>query len=193
MQLPLNLALAAALTSSGSDAVECPEQKACPPKDISHLDNLRPYVVDLARYWELMDAREEKFLFHKPEEFPGDLSLLQKRFTDLQDAPPLSDCMKFPDRALVNDLLSFNRNYKSFVEEGEAMEMRHVWERMEVIREVDKLYQIWDLVRDARCEYYYVTVRRQSLKKLKEAIGEEAYHNGVLPPHVPVWRFYQRN
>ena len=43
--------------------------------------------------------------------------------------------------------------------------------------------------RHAACEYYYVTVRRQALKKLKEMIGDQAYYSGSLPPHVPVWRF----
>ena len=55
--------------------------------------------------------------------------------------------------------------------------------------EVDRLYQIWDTTRDARCEYYYIHVRRGALKKLRDAVGEEAYYSGTLPPHVPVWRF----
>ena len=58
-----------------------------------------------------------------------------------------------------------------------------------MLLEADRLYQIWDLVRDNRCDYYYVTVRRQALKKLKEMIGDQAYYSGQLPPHVPVWQF----
>ena len=48
---------------------------------------------------------------------------------------------------------------------------------------------MWDAVRDARCEFYYVTVRRQALKKLRDLVGEEAYLAGTLPPNVPTWRF----
>jgi hypothetical protein len=44
-------------------------------------------------------------------------------------------------------------------------------------------------VRDARCEYYYVTVRRQALKRLKDMLGEDDYYAAKLPPHVPIWRF----
>ena len=48
---------------------------------------------------------------------------------------------------------------------------------------------MWDAVRDARCEFYYVTVRRQSLQKLRDLIGKEAYAAGELPDYVPTWRF----
>ena len=71
------------------------------------------------------------------------------------------------------------------------MELAHWWEVRAILQETDQLYQIWDTVRDARCEYYYVTVRRQALKRLREALGDEAYFSGRLPPHVPLWRFQQ--
>ena len=46
--------------------------------------------------------------------------------------------------------------------------------------ECDCLYQIWDLVRESNCDYYYITVRRQALKKLRDTIGAPAYTSGVL-------------
>ena len=79
-----------------------------------------------------------------------------------------------------------NIGFPSFVE-------RHIGpdsgELREMLQEVDRLYNIWDTVRDARCDYYYVTVRRQALKKLRETVGDDAYYSGALPPHVPIWRF----
>jgi hypothetical protein len=38
-----------------------------------------------------------------------------------------------------------------------------------------------------------VTVRRQALKKLREAVGEDAYALGELSPYVPEWRFTEAN
>ena len=57
------------------------------------------------------------------------------------------------------------------------------------LQETDRLYQVWDKVRDARCPYYYVTVRRQALKQLRELVGEDSYYSGNLPPCVPLWHF----
>ena len=48
-------------------------------------------------------------------------------------------------------------------------------------------------MRDARCEYYYITVRRQALKRLRTMIGAEAYDAAELPPYVPLWRFLELN
>ena len=59
----------------------------------------------------------------------------------------------------------------------------------EALAETDRLYKVWDAVRDARCDFYYVTVRRQALKRLREALGDAAYAATDLPPHVPAWRF----
>jgi hypothetical protein len=50
-------------------------------------------------------------------------------------------------------------------------------------------HQLWDAVRDARSECYYVTARRQALQSLRTTLGPDAYYRGALPPHVPVWRF----
>ena len=61
------------------------------------------------------------------------------------------------------------------------------------VAEADRLYHIWDLVRDAGSDCYYVTYRRQALAALREAIGRGDYYRGVLPPHVPVWRFGRRD
>jgi hypothetical protein len=97
--------------------------------------------------------------------------------------------MRFPDRALINDLLSFNRSYRQHLDSRQSIEKTYWWELHEAVQEADRLYQLWDTVRDARCDYYYVTVRRQALKKVRETVGAQAYYSGCLPPHVPVWRF----
>jgi hypothetical protein len=125
----------------------------------------------------------------RPEDFAADLKLLQRRYNELANAPPVGDCTRFPDRSIVNEMLAFNRTYRQHMDARQAVELVHWWEYREAVQETDRLYQIWDNVRDARCDYYYVTVRRHALQKLREAIGPEAYYAGSLPPHVPVWRF----
>ena len=151
--------------------------------------SLQQAVQKLAVDWEILDRNETKFLFANADEFGKDLNILRRRYQDLKDAPKVADCNRFPDKQTLCDRIRFNREYRR------TLDVRYHYEtdRTEEIRtamcETDRLYQAWDAARDARCEYYYVTVRRQALKKLRDQIGEDAYANAELPPNVPMWRF----
>jgi hypothetical protein len=150
---------------------------------------LRVRVQELAVEWEILDARELRYILARPEDFASDLNLLRRRHRELLSAPPLSDCLRFPERATVNDLLSYNRAYRQHIDLRQPIELVRWWELRVAMQETERLYQIWDSVRDARCDYYYVVVRRQALKRLREQVGEEVYYSGNLPPSVPIWRF----
>lgn len=138
---------------------------------------------------EILDPRELRYVMTREEDFAADLKLLRRRHIDLHDAPPLHDYKMFPNRELINELLSFNRAYRSHLQDQSDLEVENWWEVRESIQEADRLYQVWDTARDACTDYYYVTVRRSALEKLRKSIGYEAYCSGCLPPHVPVWRF----
>ena len=99
-----------------------------------------------------------RYVLARPEDFAADLKLLQRRYHELANAPPVADCLRFPDRATVSDLLAFNRAYRQQMDARQAIELVHWWEFREAVQEADRLYQVWDNVRDARCDYYYVTV-----------------------------------
>lgn len=179
---PSDLILAAALLTA---PVNTPEQT--PPED--RWPTVRDAIHKTAVDWEIMDARETRYVLATREDFEADLNLLRKRYTDLADAPRLDDARRLPDRRIVNELIRFNRAFRKNLEE------RQVWEsdRADVfsvaIQETDRLYRQWDAARDAQCDFYYVTVRRAALKKLRDAIGEEAFATGHIPHHVPDWRF----
>ena len=152
-------------------------------------DLIRPALQQLAVQWEVLDPREVRYVLARAEDFPADLKMLRNRYQNLADAPPLSEAARFPDRAMVNELLTFNRTYRQYLTVRQPVDLVHGDELRIALNETDHLYQVWDSVRDARCNYYYVTVRRQALKTLREMIGTEAFYRGELPPHVPVWRF----
>lgn len=150
---------------------------------------LRTSLQRLAVDWEILDPREVRYILARPEDFASDLNLLRRRYRDLQNAPTVDDCARFPSRNAVNDLLAFNRAYRQHIDVRQPVELIHWWELRMALQETDRLYQVWDAVRDARCDYYYVTVRRQALKRLRDLIGEEAYYSATLPPCVPLWRY----
>lgn len=180
------LLLAAALLA-GSGPSELQDQATLRDQ----FPTLRFALMSLALDWEILDARETRYVLAREEDAASDLRMLQRRYQELNDAPYLADATRFPDRAVVNELLAFNRAYRNYVETRQPMETTQGSQLRAVQREVEYLYQVWDTVRDARCDYYYVTVRRQALKKLRDLVGENAYYDGDLPPHVPLWRFQE--
>ena len=179
---PLDYVLAVALLTAPVDAVEQPDAAR-------EYASLRTTLQAVAVQWEILDPREARYFLTRTEDFDSDLKILRQRYADLADAPPVHDCVRFPDRDTVNDMLTFNRAYRHSLETRLLVETAGWRDLRETLREAEQLYQIWDLVRDSRCDYYYVTVRRQALKRVKETVGDAAYYNGTMPPHVPVWRF----
>jgi hypothetical protein len=146
-----------------------------------------PTLTALALQWELLDAREGDYL-KNAQEFVSDLKVLQGRYAELRNAPPVNEIERFPSRDLVNDMLAFNRTYHDSVHSRQSVDMLHSEELQVILAETDQLHRVYEAVRDARCDYYYVTYRRQALNQLRDLIGLEAYYTGQLPPHVPLWR-----
>lgn len=138
---------------------------------------------------ELMDPREARYILGRREDFQSDLDLLRRRRVDLDGAPLLVEAHRLPPRAQVNEYLRFNRAHHKYLEELFVWDTPNQPLIQQVMRENQQLYQVWDSIRDARCDFYYVTVRRLALKKLKSQIGDEAYYALDLPPNVPIWRF----
>ncbi|VTR90859.1 Hypothetical conserved protein OS=uncultured planctomycete GN=HGMM_F22C11C15 PE=4 SV=1 [Gemmata massiliana] len=179
---PSDLVLAAILLAA---PVGTPEQMPAPER----WPAVREAIHKTAVRWEIMDPREERYLLAAREDFETDLNLLRKRYVELNDAPKLMDCQRLPDRRTVNELIKFNRAFRKNLEEREVWELDRTDLFTQTMQETDRLYQYWDAIRDAQCDFYYVTVRRAALKKLREFIGEEAFLAGVMPPYVPEWRF----
>jgi len=160
-----------------------------PPPDPAQWPDLQKALVAVAVEWEILDPRETRFVFARREDFEDNLNLMRRRYRDLLHAPRLADCHRFPTHGVANDFLGFNRAYRRYLDARAPLEQDRGDHIRAAIRETDDLYQVWDAVRDARCEYYYVAVRRQALKRVRCLIGAEDYAAGDLPPFVPVWRF----
>lgn len=133
---------------------------------------------------EIMDAREVKYIFKSRDEFSTDVMLMRKRHAELYAAPMLWEAQRFvATRDMANELLLGNRRYKN-----QLVELRVLYPGdtmiSQAIEETEFLYRVWDAFRDARCEYYYVHVRRAALKKLREMLSEDMWRRGSLPDVV---------
>ena len=132
----------------------------------STFELIRPAMHSAALQLEILDPREVRYILVRADDFLSDLNLLRRRCEDLTDVAALSDGFRFPNTDTVNQLLSFNRTYRQHLCDRQPIELARLGELQEAVREADELYHIWDTIRDTRCEYYYVTVRRHALKKL---------------------------
>jgi hypothetical protein len=169
----------ALLTAPPSDPVPTIEPAAWPA--------FRATIRGVALVCEILDTREERLV--RLEHFGADLTALRKRNQDLRGAPRVCDSLRFPDRHQVDEMLQFNRAYRRHLDSRQIIDRDRASLFKDAIRETDELYRIWELVREATCEIYYVPVRRQALKSLRDLIGEGPYFACDLPPHVPLWRF----
>jgi hypothetical protein len=181
---PMSALMAAALLVTPPDT---PEQPVTPEQWPAMQEQLQTTAIA----WEILDPREVRYVLARPEDFESDLNLLRRRYQDLADAPRVADSQRLPDRNTVNELLAFNRAYRRNLEARQPVELDRAEDLRAAQRETDRLYQVWDTVRDARCEFYYVTVRRQALKRLRELLGDGSFQDGNLPPFVPIWRFQE--
>jgi len=152
---------------------------------------IREAVQKIAIDWEILDNRETSYIFSKRSDFESDLNLLRRRYQDFKDAPRLEESNRLPERKLVNELVQFNRGFRKHLVDKHVLEQDRAEAYEAVMIETDRLYKVWDAVRDARCEFYYVTVRRQALLRLKEMLGDDEYQAVNLPPNVPTWRFHE--
>jgi hypothetical protein len=162
-----------------------PPDTAAANNDAPVPDDVCVALQQIAIELEILDPRET-YLFSDP---PSAVKTLRTRYHELADAPLANDALRFPERDIVNELLSFNRSFRQALDARRGIETNRDWDLRDALAETDRLYNCWDTLREARRDYYYITLRRQALKRLRELVGPDAYYSGVMPPSVPLWRF----
>lgn len=175
--VPLDHVLALALLIAPA---EC-EEAFRAPEHASVWRSVRAAALSL----ELLDPRELPYLLARSGDYEADLRLLRRRFAELRDAPPLADVSRFPHAELACCVLAHNRAFhRDLSVRRDALGATRP-EFDAALHEAERLYKVWDAARDARGDYYYVIVRRQALARLRELLGEDAYHRGQMPPPTP--------
>lgn len=144
---------------------------------------------------QIVDEKERLFL--NKQDFECDLTIIRKRWFELKEAPYVEESFfRFPSREQIRELIKFNRIYRKHLGQRLELEPDRATIIAAVIRETDECYQNWDLMLDASCEFYYITVRRQALLRFKNKMqdyvdenGKNFWETGQLPPSIPDWRF----
>lgn len=138
---------------------------------------------------EVMDVRETEHIFRRGYFTVCDLRVMRDRYERLADAPRSHDSNMFLNAALLNELLASNRTYYQQQEAQLQVEVLHKASFVASMEEADELYRILFYAKSACDRDYNISTRRQALKDLREKIGYRDFYAGVLPPHLPIWRF----
>jgi hypothetical protein len=153
---------------------------------------VREALAEIAVLNEYMDKREQSYYFSE-KHFKNDVYLIQLRYAMLKDAPKTSDPIVLPLRTTLLEGIKFNREFLKHLEIQMAWNTDRADIYRVVIIETNNLYQIWSTACDATCDFYYITIRREALLKLKQMVGDDVYYSKEpFPPCVPIWRFRER-
>lgn len=150
---------------------------------------LRGPMICLVIDAEIVDKRCLCFTLASRFDLMDDLETIRKSYQAMIPCPPVADSERFIARDKINEALVFNRAYRKYLETRQAGDVLNAHAIRIYMAEADRIYAIWDKARDAKCEYYYVQVRREALQKLREMLSPADYRAGRLPPYVPIWRF----
>lgn len=159
-----------------------------PVPDIKEWTDLKRALLTASIELELIDKREASYILSEYNNFNNDLNIIRLRYAVMKDAPKIDEhtnfCIAYQT---IVDNLAFNRKYNSHIGFKSSMEFNNGWGAVK--QENDQLYMIWDLLRDSKNNQYFITIRRSALLKLRSLLGDEDFRLGVMPPHVPIWRF----
>lgn len=120
-------------------------------------------------------------------DYARDLAWCRRTYRELCDCPPLSDAQRFPSREIATPLVEFSYRHICHLESVEHVYLHRADEVRVALGEARWCGDVWGAVRDAQGDG--VLSRRFALRRLRDLLGEEAYHAGQLPSCVPVWRF----
>lgn len=145
-------------------------------------------VCDVCCCCELMSPHERSTMFCVPQ-LHQSMRIVRDRWRDLWDAPYVADAARFPSRDVINNYLSMNTAYAAQLRVSVGNFGYSQDAIREAIKETERLWSCWNLIRDIQFSDYCVSTRRADLKELRYRIGYKAYYATELPPFIPIWRF----
>ena len=146
-----------------------------------------PATVQYAVEAEIMDERERTYYLVRRQELELDLRLIRARIKALEDAPPMCFEALLPDSIAISSMIQDNRRYAVHIDNVIHTHPKSAQAKA-AKGENDWLYQVLDSAKNVKAQYYYVYLRRLSLKRIADMIGEDAFYKSQLPPPYPTWR-----
>lgn len=121
----------------------------------------------------------------------SDLDVLRRRVESCRHLPRLEELRLFVNtpQPEARALVDFSEAHIAYLEMFIRLHPGNSSAAQRHLNEAYELYRIWSHLLNSRLEFFSVVDRRTYLLKLKQALGDEMYYSGRMPPHVPLWRF----
>lgn len=160
------------------------EEEILDPRETKYM------LIEMRYYYQGMDGLGQIVVQQDQNQWDTDLAMIQKRWRELKDTPKVADSDRFPPRHLITEALTFNRQLSQFLLAERFIQSPTQQDTSSAaLSEIDYCYKIWDNMRDARCDFYYITTRREAMRRLIHMLGRENYFNNHWPSAIPTWRF----
>lgn len=138
---------------------------------------------------QVMDRNERNIYFAEEGHYQGDLRILRGRYLKYRDCPLVEQADALPPADHSAEAVARNAQFRRWLEGNEVFYRSTgqgpVYDQTK--RENAELGQFWAAVREARCDYYYVIVRRDALRVLRDRF-DFIPGRDELPPSTPHWR-----
>lgn len=104
--------------------------------------------------------------------------------------PPPGDARRLPPVEVLKAGCEFNRRYRDHLEWMRRLWPEHAGRWAALDAEAGWHLAVWDDAWGAHPDYPCSPEQKRAyLRRLRLAIGRDAYYRGGLPPCVPTWRF----
>jgi hypothetical protein len=160
---------------------------------ITDIPRLRDALQEVCVDEQLLDVKDT-WIFdnHNGHTFEFVLDRMRDRYQDLMDAPKIEESYYWvPDESYCARACSFNRDFCTKITEKLEWEIDRADFYRLIVKETDICYEQWCCLRALASSSYYVHEKRYYLGKYKKLITKEEWENKIMPPDVPIWRFYE--
>lgn len=143
---------------------------------------------------ELMDRSDQPFFFEPEFSLADDLTAMRERYLSLKDAPHSQTLLFFPCEEVVDSALTANIDYQVWVKRQLHICNSDDDSLTQAMEEAKELYQVWAELRSIQYSRNCgVFTQRTQLQAFCKTLGYDKFYAGVLPPHLPIWRFQSVN
>jgi hypothetical protein len=119
--------------------------------------------------------------------FRAEINWARCRYREARGWPSIKECRRLPPLEKCRGYVNFGNSHCCWLAIAERE--RPSIDMSEERADANWCLRFWGEACSAQCESSTWVSRRGSLQRLKELVGDEAWHAGAWPPPAPLWNW----